>query len=64
MKNKLKISNIEYDYLIATEHINSIFNLKSIIKYKYSKNVIQERYLPARIKFTDLNLFYNITLRK
>lgn len=64
VKNKLKISNIEYDYMIATEHINSIFNLKSIIKYKYSKNVIQERYLPARIKFTDLNLFYNITLRK
>ena len=50
--------------MIATEHINSIFNLKSIIKYKYSKNIIKESYLPSRIKFIDLNLFYNITLKK
>ena len=64
VKKKLKISNIEYDYLIATEHINSIFNLKSILKYKYSKNILKECYLPTRIRFTDLNLFYNITLRK
>tara|TARA_B110000971_G_C19769168_1_gene390037 strand:+ start:1 stop:690 length:690 start_codon:yes stop_codon:yes gene_type:complete len=64
VKKKLNISNMEYDYLIASEHINSIFNLKSIIKYKYSKNIIIESYLPTRIKFTDLNLFYNITLKK
>jgi phosphatidylethanolamine/phosphatidyl-N-methylethanolamine N-methyltransferase len=64
VKKKLNISNIEYDYMIATEHINSIFNLKSIISYKYSKNVINESYLPLLVKFTDLNLFYNITLRK
>ena len=64
VKKKLKISNVEYDYMIATEHINSIFNLKSIIKYKYSKNIIKESYLPSRIKFIDLNLFYNITLKK
>ena len=64
VKQILNISNVEYDYLIASEHINSIFNLKSIIKYKYSKNIINESYLPTRIKSTDLNLFYNITLRK
>tara|TARA_B110000967_G_scaffold195356_1_gene224778 strand:+ start:484 stop:1173 length:690 start_codon:yes stop_codon:yes gene_type:complete len=64
VKKILNISNVEYDYLIASEHINSIFNLKSIIKYKYSKNIINESYLPTRIKSTDLNLFYNITLRK
>jgi len=64
VKKKLKISNIEYDYMIATEHINSIFNLKSIIKYKYSNNIIKECHLPIRIRSTDLNLFYNVTLRK
>ena len=64
VKKKLNLSNIEYDYLIASEHINSIFNLKSIIKYKYSKNIIKESYLPTRIKIADLNLFYNVTLKK
>lgn len=64
VKKKLNISNIEYDYMIASEHINSIFNLKSIIKYYYSKNIINESYLPFKLKSLDLNLFYNITLKK
>ena len=31
----------------ATEHVNSIFNLISIIKYNYKKS-IEEQYLPFR----------------
>ena len=50
--------------MIASEHINSIFNLVSIIKYKYKKNIVSEHYLPFKIKFLDFNLFYNITLKK
>ena len=64
VKKKLNISNIEYDYMIASEHINSIYNLKSIIKYYYSKNIVNESYLPFKLKSLDLNLFYNITLKK
>jgi len=64
VKKKLNISNLEYDYMIASEHINSIFNLKSIIKYKYKNNIITEQYLPFRIKILDCNLFYNVTLKK
>ena len=64
VKKKLNISNLEYDYMIASEHINSIFNLISIIKYKYNKNIISEQYLPFKIKILDFNLFYNITLKK
>ena len=64
VKKKLNISNLEYDYMIASEHINSIFNLVSIIKYKYKKNIVSEHYLPFKIKFLDFNLFYNITLKK
>ena len=53
-----------YDYMIATEHVNSIFNLHSIIKYKYS-NIAKETFLPFRIKIFDfLNLFYNFHLIK
>ena len=64
VKKKLNITNLEYDYMIASEHINSIFNLISIIKYKYKNNIISEQYLPFKIKFVDLNLFYNVTLKK
>ena len=68
VKKILNISNVKYDYLIASEHINLIFNLKSIIKYKYSKillmKAIYQLELNLLIKFTDLNLFHNITLRK
>ena len=64
VKKKLNITNLEYDYMIASEHINSIFNLISIIKYKYKNNIISEHYLPFKIKFVDLNLFYNVTLKK
>mgnify|MGYP001196691712 FL=1 len=64
VKKILNISTEEYNYMIATEHINSIFNLISIIKYKYKRNIIDEKYLPFKIKNLDLNLFYNVTLKK
>lgn len=64
VKKKLGLSSLEYDYMIASEHINSIFNLISIIKYKYKKNIISEQYLPFKIKILDFNLFYNVTLKK
>ncbi len=64
VKRKLGLTLNEYDYMIANEHINSIFNLISIIKYKYGSKVINESYLPFHIKLLDFNLFYNVTLRK
>jgi len=63
IKKKYKISKEEFDYMNATEHINSIFGLYSIIKYNY-KDSIQETYLPFRIKSFDLNLFYNVHITK
>ena len=50
--------------MIATEHINSIFNLKSIILFHFKDKIIKESFLPFKFKFIDLNLFYNVTLRK
>ena len=64
VKKKLGLTLNEYDYMIANEHINSIFNLISIIKYKYGNKIINESYLPFHVKLLDLNLFYNVTLRK
>ncbi len=64
VKKILNLTEDQYNYMIATEHINSIFNLISIIKYKYNKNIIDESYLPFKIKNLDMNLFYNVTLKK
>jgi hypothetical protein len=47
----------------ATEHVNSIFGLSSIIKYNYG-DCLKEYYLPFKIKLFDLNLFYNVHITK
>jgi len=58
-----KITSDEFNYLNATEHVNSIFNLISIIRFNYKKK-IEESFYPFRIKSLDLNLFYNVHIHK
>jgi len=58
-----KLSFDEFEYLNATEHVNSIFNLISIIRYNY-KNSIEEHFYPLKIKSSDLNLIYNVHIYK
>lgn len=57
------ISNLEYDYINSIEHINSIYNLRNIIKYHFSGNY-RETFLPFRIRIPDFNLFYNVHIKK
>ena len=63
LKDKYKISPEEFDYMNATEHVNSIFGLSSIIKYNY-KDCLKDHYLPFKIRLFDLNLFYNVHISK
>ena len=63
IKKNYNISPIEYDYMNATEHVNSIFSLHAILKHNYT-NLAKETYLPFRIKLFDLNLFYNVHIIK
>ena len=49
LKKTYQISGDEFEYMNATEHVNSIFNLISIIKFNY-KNSIEEQYHPFLIK--------------
>ena len=63
VKKTYNISKNEYDYINATEHINSIFTLISLIRYNF-KNKIEENYLPFKIRFPDINLFYNVHVTK
>lgn len=55
--NKKKgIPDIDYDYLVANEHVNTIFQLQAIIKKKFKFR--NEKYLPFKIKIIDFNLIY------
>ena len=61
IKKTYQISGEEFNYMNATEHVNSIFNLISIIRFNY-KNQYEEYFYPMRLKMADLNLFYNMHL--
>jgi phosphatidylethanolamine/phosphatidyl-N-methylethanolamine N-methyltransferase len=63
LKKNYKISSKKFDYMNATEHVNSIFGLSAILNYNYG-NSLTEYYLPFRIKSFDLNLFYNVHIKK
>ena len=63
LKKTYEISKEDYEYMNATEHINSIFNLISLIRYNF-KNQIDESFLPFKIKLVDINLFYNVHITK
>tara|TARA_B100001741_G_scaffold221445_1_gene183698 strand:- start:431 stop:1096 length:666 start_codon:yes stop_codon:yes gene_type:complete len=63
IKKKYQITKEEFDYMNATEHINSIFTLRSLIKFHF-KGKIKEFYLPFKVKLIDLNLFYNVHIWK
>ncbi|MCK4785463.1 MAG: hypothetical protein KAV87_17050, partial [Desulfobacteraceae bacterium] len=52
---------LPYDYLIAAEHINSIFNLVVFIRHHFG--VLTESWYPARLPVPDLNLFYICHIR-
>ncbi|MEM7268167.1 MAG: class I SAM-dependent methyltransferase [Pseudomonadota bacterium] len=51
-------AGLPYDYFMAREHINSIFNLKHILAYHLPKR--REYWWPLRISVPDLNLIYAV----
>ena len=59
-----KISFKDFEYMNATEHVNSIFNLIAIINYHFKDFIINKNYWPFKIQMPDLNLFYNVNIKK
>tara|TARA_Y100000590_G_scaffold1599_1_gene1980 strand:+ start:9912 stop:10580 length:669 start_codon:yes stop_codon:yes gene_type:complete len=53
--SKYKISEVEYDYINAIEHINSYYNNKAIIKYHF--NNLKQYYYPFNFLPAELNIF-------
>ena len=52
---------VPYDYWMAREHVNSIFNLRMLIRYYFDD--ISEFWYPLRIPTPDLNLIYGCNIR-
>lgn len=52
----------QYEYINAIEHVNSIFNLKVILKKKLTP--LNEIHFPFLIPFPDLNIFYVADFKK
>lgn len=50
-----------YDYWMAREHINSIGNLVTFIRYYFHD--VEEHWYPTRVPIYDLNLFYLAHIR-
>ncbi len=50
------IKEIDYDYIMAKEHINTIFQILSVLRKNYY--IKKEIFLPFRLKIVDLNLIH------
>ncbi|MGB7287539.1 MAG: class I SAM-dependent methyltransferase [Salaquimonas sp.] len=61
VRNRAESAGLEYDYWMAREHVNSIFNLVTFINY-YFKDV-QQTYWPMRLPFPDINLIYAANIK-
>ena len=61
-KKTHKLSDLDYEYVNAIEHVNSIFNLRTIIRKKF--NIFSEIFFPFKIKLVDINLFYIVDIKK
>ncbi len=51
-------AGIPYDYYMAREHINAIFNLRYILRYHLPKRT--EYWWPLRVPMPDLNLIFAV----
>lgn len=56
-----KANGLAYDYVMAREHVNSITNLVSFIRYYFDNR--EECWWPTKIPFSDVNLIYAVNIR-
>lgn len=60
VRGRAQSAGLEYDYWMAREHVNSIYNLITFIDFYYEKK--QETYWPLRLPFPDINLIYTVNI--
>jgi phosphatidylethanolamine/phosphatidyl-N-methylethanolamine N-methyltransferase len=55
-RKRAEEAGLPYDYYMAREHVNSIFNLNEILKYHFPKRDVT--WWPLRFPLPDLNLIF------
>ncbi len=61
VRGRAESAGLEYDYWMAREHINSIYNLVTFINYYYDD--VRAKWWPLRVPFADVNLIYVANIR-
>jgi len=61
VRQRARDAGLEYDYWMAREHVNSIFNLVTFIHYYFAD--VQERWWPMRLPLPDINLIYAANIK-
>ena len=57
-RRKAEQAGLPYDYYMSVEHVNAIFNLRSIIQHHFPNR--RERWWPLRLPAPDINLIYGV----
>jgi SAM-dependent methyltransferase len=57
-RRRAEATGLPYDYYMAVEHVNSIYNLRSIVRHHFPDRV--ERWWPLRVPSPDINLIYGV----
>jgi len=55
-RRRAQAAGLDYDYYMAREHVNSIYNLRQLVRYHLPDR--KEAWWPLRIPSPDLNLIY------
>lgn len=55
-RRRAQAAGLDYDYYMAREHVNSIYNLRQLVRYHLPDR--KEAWWPLRIASPDLNLIY------
>jgi ubiquinone/menaquinone biosynthesis C-methylase UbiE len=59
-RKQARKNGLAYDYVMAREHVNSITNLVTFVRYYFDER--QEYWWPFRAPSTDLNLIYAVNV--
>ncbi len=61
VRKRAETAGLEYDYWMAREHVNSIYNLNTFINYYYKD--VKATWWPLRVPLPDLNLIYAANIK-
>ncbi len=61
VRKRAESAGLEYDYWMAREHVNSIYNLNTFINFYYKD--VKATWWPLRVPLPDLNLIYAANIK-